>query len=37
LLVLVVLILASPFAVAEDPEVVVFAGPEQSREFLKAE
>ncbi len=37
LLVLLMLILIAPFAVAESQEVVVFAGPEQSREFLKAE
>jgi Bax protein len=37
LLVLVMLIQTSPIALAESREVIVFAGPEQSIEFLKAE
>jgi Bax protein len=37
LLVLLMLILIAPFAVAASREVIVFAGPEQSIEFLKAE
>jgi Bax protein len=37
MLFMLILILTSSFVVAQSREVIVFAGPEQSREFLKAE